>query len=178
MAIRREKPKVYKQRNPDRFLLEPGMTVREYYKLKKAWDAKLTASGFTDIEHISPTGQISPFFRDYPTFALSQRFDQSTLDYYLLARVFLDRTDFTKLAPRYSLGKLYHFIWSLHCEGAELRVIELAVKKRAGAHGMSGKNKPKYGTSIFTVHGIVHEIKEAFLHKLRTEPDWFLQPEE
>lgn len=156
-----------------KWLLEPGMTNGEYYKLLKTWNNKIAASGHVEIEYVSKYGKVSEFFQG-PTQsgAIRQNFQQSTLDFFCLARTFLHKTDWRSVAPRYHDG-VYKLIWDMYSDGREFREIERALKFRAKEFKRKNGYDVKYGTSLFFVHTVAMKLKEAMLAKLRDEPEWF-----
>lgn len=162
-------------RTQERFLLEPGQTNREYHKLKTAWDLKLSATGFVDIEHVSKSGKVSPFFSDYPTYALGTKYSEATLDYFLLAATFRDRFNFKSFAPSRQ-NKVYKFMWTLHAEGLGYQEISTALVKRTKRMGNKKRmhyGKPNHGLSIYFVHTALKKMEIEFLRYVRETPTWF-----
>lgn len=137
----------------EKFLLEPGQSTEQYYKLLTQWNKKLATSGLSDIEFITNEGITSPFFTDYPTTALARSYTWDKEQYYRVAS-----TIFWHYPWREEYGwfrfRLLKYIWGKHAEGLELKEIMKLVKRR-----WKNKQKPGYGTSIFWVHTTLKTMK-------------------
>lgn len=111
-----------KTRNqPIAYTLAPDQSLAQYKALETKWYSKIRAKGFSDIEWLDKRGFPSRFSRDYSLTRLRQVYDESTLEHFRRASIFLH--DYSWAAG--SLGDmnpiLGRFIWAHYCAGYTLR---------------------------------------------------------
>jgi hypothetical protein len=162
------------------FILEPGQTLSEFVKLKKQWDSKLKASGFSDIEFVTRDGQASPFFNGYSSQTLANQYDWSKEEYYRRAGLFLHHANWKELYPSIE-RHINKYIWTLWCDGksfSELSQILEARRKRLEKKRFNAnklyktKKKRKVrlqkarhlpdSTSVFWIHTRFKQIEAEF----------------
>lgn len=167
------------------FILEPGQTLSEYNKLKKQWDNKLRASGFSDIEFVSRTGQVSSFFHGYSSQTLANQYDWSKEEYYRRCGLFLHHANWKALFS-FQDRHINKFIWELHTDGQSFAELSIALEKRAQAwqhrrlieaklyKKRYKRDKPVQknrrgsdSTSIFWVHTRFKQIEEVFFQWIK-----------